>query len=63
MLAACGKRNSGNSSMATAVSDVRVPLPPVVYASLRGASARWTYQVRLLVLKLVRKLVRPTSEG
>ena len=50
MLAACGERNSGNSSMATAVSDVRVPLPPVVYASLRGASARWTYQVRLLVL-------------
>lgn len=43
-LAACGERNSGNRSMATAASDVRVPLPPVVYASLRGASARWTYQ-------------------
>jgi len=43
-LAACGERNSGNSSMATAVSDVRVPLPTAVYASLRGASAKWTYQ-------------------
>jgi len=43
-LAACGERNNGNSSMATAASDVRVPLPTVVYASLRGASAKWTYQ-------------------
>ena len=26
------------------MSDVRVPLPSVVYASLRGATAKWTYQ-------------------
>lgn len=42
-----GMGGAAPSAFAAAVTDTKLPLPPVVYASFRAAAAKWTYQADL----------------